>query len=214
MTKSKNNKCVCIKKAIQERNVTMLKRINPTTTKSWQSLLQHFKKINTTHLRDLFTQDPTRFQKFSLRLNDIVADYSKNRITEETMGLLIELAQEINLTDAIEKMFTGDKINETEHRAVLHVALRNRENRPIYVDGKDVMPQVNEVLQKIKVFSEQIISGKWKGYTGKKITDLVNIGIGGSNLGPLLVTECFGPYAQEGLSVHFCSNVDGPPLAA
>ncbi|HJX32492.1 MAG TPA: glucose-6-phosphate isomerase [Thermodesulfobacteriota bacterium] len=191
----------------------MLKRINPTTTKTWQSLLQHLEKMKTTHMRDLFTQDPARFQKFSLRLNDSVVDYSKNRITGETMGLLIELAQEIDLTDAIEKMFTGDKINETEHRAVLHVALRNRENRPIYVDGKDVMPQVNEVLQKIKVFSEQIISGKWKGYTGKKITDLVNIGIGGSNLGPLMVTECLRPYAQEGLSVHFVSNVDGTHLA-
>ena len=129
------------------------------------------------------------------------------------MGLLIELAQEIDLTDAIEKMFIGDKINETENRAVLHVALRNRKNRPIYVDGKDVMPQVNEVLQKIKAFSEQIISGKWKGYTGKKISDLVNIGIGGSNLGPLMVTECLRPYAQEGLSVHFVSNVDGTHLA-
>ncbi len=191
----------------------MLKRINPTTTKTWQSLLQHLEKMKTTHMRDLFTQDPARFQKFSLRLNDSVVDYSKNRITEETMGLLIELAQEIDLTDAIEKMFTGDKINETEHRAVLHVALRNRKNTPIYVDGKDVMPQVNEVLQKIKAFSEQIISGEWKGYTGKKISDLVNIGIGGSNLGPLMVTECLRPYAQEGLSVHFVSNVDGTHLA-
>jgi len=191
----------------------MLKRINPTTTKSWQSLLQHLGKMKAIHMRDLFTQDPARFQKFSLRLNDSVVDYSKNRITEETMGLLIELAQAIDLTDAIEKMFTGDKINETEHRAVLHVALRNRKNTPIYADGKDVMPQVNEVLQKIKTFSEQIISGKWKGYTGKKISDLVNVGIGGSNLGPLMVTECLRPYAQERLSVHFVSNVDGTHLA-
>ena len=191
----------------------MLKKINPTKTKSWQSLLQHFVKIKTIHMRDLFTQDPARFQKFSLRLNDSVVDYSKNRITEETMGLLIELAKEVDLTDAIEKMFTGDKINATENRAVLHVALRNRKNTPIYVDGKDVMPQVNEVLQKIKAFSEQIISGDWKGYTGKKISDLVNVGIGGSNLGPLMVTECLRPYAQERLSVHFVSNVDGTHLA-
>jgi glucose-6-phosphate isomerase len=191
----------------------MLKRINPTTTKTWQSLIPHLEKMKTIHMRDLFTQDPARFQKFSLRLNDIVVDYSKNRITEETMGLLIELAQEINLTDAIEKMFTGDKINETEHRAVLHVALRNQKTTPIYVDGKDVMPQVNEVLQKIKTFSEQIVSGERKGHTGKKITDLVNIGIGGSNLGPLMVTECLRPYAQEGLAVHFVSNVDGTHLA-
>ena len=164
-------------------------------------------------MRDLFTQDPARFQKFSLRLNDSVVDYSKNRITEETMGLLIELAQEVDLTDAIEKMFTGDKINATENRAVLHVALRNRKNTPIYIDGKDVMPQVNEVLQKIKAFSEQIISGDWKGYTGKTISDLVNVGIGGSNLGPLMVTECLRPYTQEKLSVHFVSNVDGTHLA-
>jgi len=191
----------------------MLKKINPTKTKSWQSLLQHFVKIKTIHMRDLFTQDPARFQKFSLRLNDSVVDYSKNRITEETMGLLIELAKEVDLTDAIEKMFTGDKINATENRAVLHVALRNRKNTPIYVDGKDVMPQVNEVLQKIKAFSEQIISGDWKGYTGKKISDLVNVGIGGSNLGPLMVTECLRPYAQERLSIHFVSNVDGTNLA-
>jgi len=191
----------------------MLKKINPTTTKTWPSLLQHLEKMKAILMRDLFTQDSARFQKFSLRLNDVVVDYSKNRITEETIGLLIELAQEIDLTDAIEKMFGGDKINETENRAVLHIALRNRENTPIYVDGKDVMPQVNEVLQKIKTFSEQIIFGKWKGYTGKKISDLVNIGIGGSNLGPFMVTECLRPYAHEGLSVHFVSNVDGTHLA-
>jgi glucose-6-phosphate isomerase (EC 5.3.1.9) len=191
----------------------MLKRMNPTTTKTWQSLLSHLEKIKTTHLRDLFTQDPERFQKFSLQFNDILVDYSKNRITEETIGLLIALAQEIDLSDAVKKMFAGDKINETENRAVLHVALRNRKNTPIYLDGQDVMPQVNEVLQKIKTFSEQIISGKLKGYTGKKISDLVNVGIGGSNLGPLMVTECLRPYAQEGLSVHFVSNVDGTHLA-
>jgi glucose-6-phosphate isomerase (EC 5.3.1.9) len=187
--------------------------MNPTTTRTWQSLLSHLEKIKTTHLRDLFTQDPGRFQKFSLQFNDILVDYSKNRITEETIGLLIALAQEIDLSDAVEKMFAGDKINETENRAVLHVALRNRKNKPIYLDGKDVMPQVNEVLQKIKTFSEQIISGKWKGYTGRKISDLVNVGIGGSNLGPLMVTECLRPYAQEELSVHFVSNVDGTHLA-
>ena len=191
----------------------MLKRINPTTTKAWQSLLPHLEKIKTTHLRDFFTQDPRRFQKFSLWFNDILVDYSKNRITEETMRLLIALAHEEELADAIEKMFAGDKINETENRAVLHVALRNRKNTPIYLDGKDVMPEVNNVLQKIKSFSKQIISGEWKGYTGKKITDLVNIGIGGSNLGPLMVTECLRPYAQEGLAVHFVSNVDGTHLA-
>ena len=139
----------------------------------------------------------------------MLVDYSKNIITDETKALLIGLAEEVNLKDGIEKMFRGDKINETENRAVLHVALRNRENTPIYVDGEDVMPEVNEVLKKMNTFSHSLLSGEWKGFTGKKITDIVNIGIGGSDLGPVMVTECLKPYAQEGLSAHFVSNVDG-----
>jgi glucose-6-phosphate isomerase len=160
-------------------------------------------------MKNLFARDPERFTKFSIRFNDILVDYSKNRITDETIKLLLELAEETNLRDAIEKLFTGDKINETENRAVLHVALRNREIKPIYVDGKDVMPEVNAVLNKMKDFSEQVISGEWKGYTGKRVSDIVNIGIGGSDLGPVMVTECLRPYAKEGLSVHFVSNIDG-----
>jgi glucose-6-phosphate isomerase len=187
----------------------MLKRMNPTKTASWRNLKNHYRKIKDIHMQNLFAEDPARFQKFSIRFNNILVDYSKNRITEATITLLLKLAEEAALRDAIEKLFTGDKINKTEKRAVLHVALRNLENTPIYVDGKDVMPEVNTVLQKMKGFSKKVISGEWKGYTGKKISDIINIGIGGSDLGPVMVTECLRPYAKEGLSVHFVSNIDG-----
>jgi glucose-6-phosphate isomerase len=187
----------------------MLTKIDPTTTKSWKNLSDHFEQMKSVHMWDLFSEDSERFDKFSLRFNDILVDYSKNIITEETKKLLISLAEEVDLKDGIEKMFTGDKINETENRAVLHIALRNRGNAPIYVDGEDVMPKVNEVLEKMNIFSKSLLSGEWKGFTGKKITDIVNIGIGGSDLGPVMVTECLKPYAQEGLSAHFVSNVDG-----
>ncbi len=187
----------------------MLKRIDPTKTKSWQNLTAHFRKIKNIHMKDLFTADPKRFEKFSIQFNDILVDYSKNRFTEETLTLFLELAEEVNLRDAIQRMFTGDKINETENRAVLHVALRNRENTPIYVDEKDVMPEVNRVLKKIEDLSSQVITGSWKGYTGKRISDIVNIGIGGSDLGPAMVTECLKPYAKKDISIHFISNVDG-----
>ena len=187
----------------------MLKKIDPTKTKAWRKLNDHFKKINNVHMKDLFAADPRRFEKFSLRFQDILVDYSKNRITAETMQFLLSLAEELDLGEAVEKMFTGNEINETEKRAVLHVALRNRSNTPIHVDGKDVMPGVNGVLEKMKNFSEKVISGEWKGYTGKPVTDMVNIGIGGSDLGPVMVTECLKPYAREGLQVHFVSNVDG-----
>jgi glucose-6-phosphate isomerase len=187
----------------------MLKRTNPTKTENWHNLNEHFKKIKNIHMKDLFAADPERFEKFSIQFNDILVDYSKNRITEETLTLFLELAEEVNLRDAIDKMFSGDKINETENRAVLHIALRNRENTPIYVDGKDVMPEINMVLKKIENFSNKVITGDWKGYTSKKISDIVNIGIGGSDLGPAMVTECLKPYAKEGISVHFVSNVDG-----
>jgi glucose-6-phosphate isomerase len=160
-------------------------------------------------MRTLFAEDPKRFKRFSIRFQDILVDCSKNIVTEETLGLLIGLADEVGLRDAIEKMFTGDKINETEDRAVLHTALRNRENRPVDVDGKDVMPDVNAVLKKMQAFSAKVISGDWKGFTNKRMSDIVNIGIGGSDLGPVMVTECLRPYAKEGLSVHFVSNVDG-----
>jgi glucose-6-phosphate isomerase len=187
----------------------MLKKIDPTSTKSWKKLAKHFKQMESVHMRDLFAQDPKRFEKFSLRFNDILVDYSKNIITDKTKDFLTGLADEIDLKDGITKMFTGDRINETENRSVLHVALRNRKNSPIYVDGEDVMPEVNSVLKKMNSFTNSITSGDWKGYTGKKITDIVNIGIGGSDLGPVMVTECLKPYAKEGLSTHFVSNVDG-----
>lgn len=187
----------------------MLTKTNPTQTNSWKKLTDHYEVMKNVHMRDLFAEDPERFKKFSIGFNDILVDYSKNIITGETLKLLIGLADETGLRDAIEKMFSGDEINQTENRPVLHVALRNRENTPIYVDGKDVMPEVNAVLEKMKDFSNRVISGEWKGFTQKGVTDIVNIGIGGSDLGPVMVTECLRPYAKEGLSVHFVSNVDG-----
>ncbi len=161
------------------------------------------------HMRDMFRSAPDRFPKFTLSFEDILVDYSKNIINDDTIGMLLELAREVNVSDAIEKMFSGDKINETEHRAVLHTALRNRSGSPVYIDGKDVMPGVHAVLDQMKVFSNHVISGEWKGYSGKPITDIVNIGIGGSDLGPVMVTEALKPYAQPNLSVHFVSNIDG-----
>jgi glucose-6-phosphate isomerase len=187
----------------------MLHSISFSETKSFKKLKSHYKTISKKPLKELFAEDPKRFSKFSLKFNDILLDYSKNNITGRTLSYLTELAEECQLSDAIEKMFSGDEINATEGRAVLHTALRNRSNTPVLVDGKDVMPDVNEVLDKVKHFSESIRSGQWKGYTGKAITDIVNIGIGGSDLGPVMVTEALKAYAKNDLSVHFVSNVDG-----
>ena len=191
----------------------MLNKINPAKTESWQNLNDHFTKIKDVHMRDLFVKDPERFRKFSIQFNDILVDYSKNRITEETLDLLLELARKVELEKAIENMFTGKKINETENRSVLHAALRNREDKPIYVDDQDVMPQVNAVLKKMEKFSHKVLSGEWKGFSGKTITDIINIGIGGSDLGPVMVTEALKPYAREGISVHFVSNIDGTHIS-
>ncbi len=185
-----------------------LQKINPTYTKAWSKLDDHFVEIEPKSLRTLFDEDKDRFRKFHLRFKDILLDYSKNRIDEQTMELLFELAKECELKDAIEKQFSGDLINETEKRAVLHTALRNRDNQPVFVDGKDVMPEVNAVLEQMKKFSGKVISGEWKGYTGKQITDIVNIGIGGSDLGPVMVTEALKHYKTR-LILHFVSNVDG-----
>ena len=187
----------------------MLKKIDPNKTKAWRSLSDHFERMKQAHMRDLFREDPLRFEKFSFRFNDILVDCSKNRIKDETFRLLIDLAEETGIREGIEKMFAGDRINETEARAVLHTALRNRADTPVYVDGRDVMPEVNRVLAKMQAFSQKVISGEWRGYTGRKISDIVNIGIGGSDLGPVMVTECLRPYGKEGISVHFVSNVDG-----
>lgn len=190
-----------------------MKNINPTQTAAWKALEQHFQTINETDIASLFAQDPQRFTHFSTTFEDkILVDYSKNRITQETLDKLLSLAKECDLSGAIKSMFAGEKINRTEDRAVLHIALRNRSNTPIKVDGKDVMPEVNAVLEKMKQFSARIISGEWKGYTGKAITDVVNIGIGGSDLGPYMVTEALKPYKNH-LSMHFVSNVDGTHIA-
>lgn len=190
-----------------------MKNINPTQTAAWQALQKHFDEMKDVTIADLFAKDGDRFSKFSATFDDqMMVDYSKNRITEETLAKLQDLAKECDLAGAIKSMFSGEKINRTENRAVLHVALRNRSNTPILVDGKDVMPEVNAVLEKMKTFSEAIISGEWKGYTGKAITDVVNIGIGGSDLGPYMVTEALRPYKNH-LNMHFVSNVDGTHIA-
>ncbi|HFN5382062.1 TPA: glucose-6-phosphate isomerase [Escherichia coli] len=190
-----------------------MKNINPTQTAAWQALQKHFDEMKDVTIADLFAKDGDRYSKFSATFDDqMLVDYSKNRITEETLAKLQDLAKECDLAGAIKSMFSGEKINRTENRAVLHVALRNRSNTPILVDGKDVMPEVNAVLEKMKTFSEAIISGEWKGYTGKAITDVVNIGIGGSDLGPYMVTEALRPYKNH-LNMHFVSNVDGTHIA-
>ena len=186
--------------------------MKPTETSAWKALAEHKQNAGTFSMREMFAADPGRFEKFSLEWNGILFDYSKNLITAETVEKLLALAVEMNLAEKIEAMFTGEKINVTERRAVLHTALRNRSNTPVYVDGEDVMPEVNAVLAKMKAFSEKVISGQWKGYTGKPITDAVNIGIGGSDLGPYMVTEALKPYRTR-LNLHFVSNVDGTHIA-
>ncbi|NAW67435.1 glucose-6-phosphate isomerase [Photobacterium halotolerans] len=191
----------------------MLKNINPTQTTAWQALTAHFEQAQDLQLSELFAKDSSRFETFSAAFgNDILLDYSKNLITEETLARLFELAEQTELKTAIASMFSGEKINRTEDRAVLHVALRNRSNTPVLVDGEDVMPHVNAVLAKMQQFSDRIIGGDWKGYTGKAITDVVNIGIGGSDLGPYMVSEALAPYKTR-LNLHFVSNVDGTHIA-
>ena len=172
----------------------------------------HFLEMQATHMRELFAEDPARFAKFSLQFEDILFDYSKNIISEHTVKLLAELADECQLSEAIHSMFNGTRINQTENRSVLHIALRNRSNTPILVDGKDVMPEINTVLNQMKAFSDSLLNGHWKGYSGKRITDIVNIGIGGSDLGPYMVTEALRPYHQS-IKPHFVSNVDGTHIA-
>jgi len=184
-----------------------------TQSAAWQALSAHYDATKESHLRDLFSEDASRFDTFSIKFNDILFDYSKNRITGETLKLLFDLARERNLESMRDAMFNGEKINVTEDRAVLHIALRNRSNRPIEVDGADVMPDVNAVLEKIKNFTEAVRSGDWKGYTGKAITDVVNIGIGGSDLGPKMVVQALKPYTKRDLNTHFVSNVDGTDIS-
>ena len=188
----------------------MLKNINPTQTKAWSELQVLFDNNKDIKLADLFAASPDRCKQFSCKIGDeLLVDYSKNFITDEILGKLVELAEQADLKGAIKSQFSGEKINATEGRAVLHTALRNRSNTPVIVDGEDVMPKVNKVLAQMKAFCAKIHSGEWKGYTGKAITDIVNIGIGGSDLGPYMATEALTPYKVEGISSHFVSNVDG-----
>jgi glucose-6-phosphate isomerase len=184
-----------------------------SNSEAWINLENHFNETKHLAMRDLFAQDPERFKKLSLEFEGILFDFSKNRVTEETLKLLRALAVDRDVPGWAKKMFSGEKINITENRAVLHIALRNRSNRPIYVDGKDVMPEVNAVLDHMREFSDSVRNGVWKGYSGKNITDIVNIGIGGSDLGPVMVTEALKPYSKRDLRVHFVSNVDGTHLA-
>ncbi len=190
----------------------MLPAHNPTTTVSWQKLEVQFLTLQATSMRDLFAEDPDRFAHFHLKFEDILVDYSKNLIVDETVKDLVRLAEEVELKDAILAMFRGIKINQTENRSVLHVALRNRSNTPIQADGEDVMPEVNKALAQMKRFSTGLLDGTWKGYSGQSITDIVNIGIGGSDLGPYMVTEALRPYWKN-IKPHFVSNVDGTHIA-
>ena len=189
-----------------------MQNIDPTTTKSWNQLKSHFKEVEKIAMLEMFEHDPNRFQKFHIQFEDVLVDYSKNRINEQTLKLLVQLANECKLDDAINAMFAGEPINQTEGRSVLHIALRNRSNTPVVVNGSDVMPDINQVLEQVEAFSEKIISGTWRGYSGKAITDIVNIGIGGSDLGPLMVTEALRPFHTH-IRPHFVSNIDGTHLA-
>jgi len=183
-----------------------------TTLDSWKALEVHHRELAGVHMRQLFADDPGRFEAFSLRLDSLLLDYSKNRITGKTMRLLLDLAREREVSGWTAKLFSGEKINQTEQRAVLHTALRNRSNRPVLVDGEDVMPAVNTVLGRMRAFTDDLREGDWKGYAGNRITDVVSLGIGGSDLGPRMVTEALTPY-HDGPAVHFVSNVDGSDLS-
>jgi len=191
----------------------MLPKINPTSVPAWQQLQSHYQEMKEKSLRDLFKEDTNRFEKLSLQKGDILFDYSKNIITDKTLQLLLQLASECKLKEAISAMFAGDKINATEGRAVLHTALRNFSKEPVFAEGSDVMPQVRKVLKKMKSFCEAVHTGKHRGYTNKRIKYIVNIGIGGSDLGPLMVTEALKPYTVDDIETFFVSNVDGTHIA-
>lgn len=189
-----------------------LPSINPTHTKAWKKLARHRKNLAATTMKELFASDPSRFESFSVKMDSILIDYSKNIVTTDTMKLLVSLAKETKLKEAIQAMFNGETINATEGRAVLHTALRNKSNQPVMVNGVNVMPEIKAVLAKMKRFSDEVVSGRWQGFTGRAITDVVNIGIGGSDLGPVMVTEALKHYKTR-LNVHFVSNVDATHIA-
>ena len=183
-----------------------------TQSAAWKALSAHHALFEPLHMRQLFLDDPARFQTYSLKLESLLFDFSKNRINEDTIRLLIELAEQADMRNWIERLFDGGEINSTEHRAALHSALRNRSDRPVFVDGRDVMSDVRRVQGQMREFSLAVRSGAHRGYTGKPVTDIVNIGIGGSDLGPQMVCEALKPYARADLNVHFVSNVDGTQL--
>ena len=191
----------------------MLPKINPATTKAWLLLKEHFAEMSSVKMRELFSTGKNRFSQFSIQYDDILFDYSKNIITDETLKLLLQLAEECQLKDAISAMFNGDMINATEKRSVLHTALRNFSKQPVYTEGNNIMPEVKKVLRKMKSFCDAVHNGEHRGYTGKRIKYIVNIGIGGSDLGPLMVTEALKPYKVEDIETYFVSNVDGTHIA-
>jgi len=191
----------------------MLPKVNPINTAAWRSLHEHSSEMKNVPMRELFNQDPDRFSNYSISNRDIVFDYSKNIISDKTIQLLLQLANECKLRDGIDAMFNGERINETEGRAVLHTALRNLSSEPVFTEGKDVMPEVRKVLKQMKNFCNRVHDGRWRGYTGKRIKYIVNIGIGGSDLGPLMVTEALRPYWLEDIQTYFVSNIDGTHIA-
>lgn len=193
--------------------MNMFPMINPTETEAWKELLAHHAEIKDVQMKDLFKKDVERFNKMSIQLGNILFDYSKNIVTEETLTKLFQLAEDCKVKSSKDAMFAGEKINETEDRAVMHTALRNFSDQPIIVDGEDIMLEIRETRQKMKSFCAKIHSGEWKGYSGKKIRNIVNIGIGGSDLGPVMVTEALRPYWLEGIQAYFVSNVDGSQIA-
>lgn len=190
----------------------MFPKINPTKTTAWKALVAHQKEMNEVQMKDLFKQNPKRFEKMSLHFGDILFDYSKNIISEKTLEKLLQLTEDCKVKEAREAMFAGEKINQTEDRAVMHTALRSFSDQPMTIDGEDIMPEIRETREKMKAFCKKIHSGEWKGYSGKKIKNIVNIGIGGSDLGPVMVTEALKPYWIKGIKAHFVSNVDGTQI--
>lgn len=190
----------------------MFPTINPTKTPAWAALIAHHSEMKSVQMKDLFKKDPKRFEKMSIEFNDILFDYSKNIATDETLEKLLQLGEDCKVKNAMEAIFDGEKINGTENRAVMHTALRSFSDEPVMIDGEDIMLKVRETRQKMKVFCEKIHSGEWKGYSGKKIKNIVNIGIGGSDLGPVMVTEALKPYWIEGIQAYFVSNVDGTQI--